>query len=690
LNWSANTGGATFQNPNSLETPVVFQQSNATVSANMKVSRLTSLSNAYANSGQRKIVQSPNGWQHMIYESMGHVWYEAKAPTGNWNFIPSINGSLNLNTATGKTPVIARTAYTQLWGDMVMVAWQEANTIIAQIFYYSSQAQTYVRAVPTKTIHAVMPPYYTLDLKPTIAWSDNGEFLVVYESPTGLQYMLYSSYNGPYLSLASSGVIPGTDANSKNPAVSSYSYNGFDYVWFDIAWEQHGYANYYPVQSIRHTVLDFFEGDTWIGSPQTVSSAAIPKNSGISIISMANGPMIGWMSNATAGYTTSIPTNKATIRNPVSGVITTYDSYVRSVSVTADDNLSTYYLGWSQILDQNPIYDTNRFIVGTNPTQIKILNTKGWHLQLMNGPTANAMRASSFYPKTAPYYFQESNTLGSYLKEAPQQTTISRGVSVHSGNGGVSLSLEKLNVAGVPIRFVDVDHDQLQFTEGRSDQDRVSRKQMNERVLAHLVSEPFQLKTGDVVGLAEDLSMVGSANGVSVTVYIEPVGKSGVPLPLKTLNSSSAVASRQALAFRVQGITEGQYQLVIHVDAPEDAELLLIEHIRSGDVDPEGELQASEVTEIIAERVTHAALHPNFPNPFNPSTVIGYQLPEAGFVSIQVYDVTGRLVSTLVDGQVSAGRHQVRFEAGALSSGVYIVRMQTSGFVDSRKIVLVK
>jgi hypothetical protein len=193
-----------------------------------------------------------------------------------------------------------------------------------------------------------------------------------------------------------------------------------------------------------------------------------------------------------------------------------------------------------------------------------------------------------------------------------------------------------------------------------------------------------------VVNLAEDLSMFGSASGVSISVQLEPIGKSGVPLTLRAVNQSSASSSRQALAFRVQGIIEGQYQLVFRVDAPDDAELLLLEYIRSGDVNPDAELQTNEVIEINSEQVTYYALYPNFPNPFNPSTMIGYQLPEAGSVSIQVFDVTGRLVATLVDGQVAAGRHQVRFDAGSLSSGVYIVRMQTSAFVESRKIVLLK
>lgn len=137
--WSASpSGSASFQNPVALETPVVFLQANATVSANLKVSRITSLNTAYTNSGQRKVVRSTNGWQHMVYESLGHVWYEAKPASGNWSFIPGMNGSRHLNSGAGKTPAIARTASTHPWGDMTLVAWQEANTIVMRIHYYSA------------------------------------------------------------------------------------------------------------------------------------------------------------------------------------------------------------------------------------------------------------------------------------------------------------------------------------------------------------------------------------------------------------------------------------------------------------------------------------------------------------------------------------------------------------------------
>jgi hypothetical protein len=209
---------------------VLTPSGNTNFTAQYKGIQLSSLSSSYSNSAQRKVVRSQNGWQHIVYESMGNVWYEAKPSSGNWGFIPGMNGSLHLNFGAGKTPAIARTASTHPWGDMTLVAWQEANTIVMRIHYYSTASQTYVRAFPTLYTDIVMPSYYTLDVNPSIAWSDNGGFVLVYHSPTGIQYELYDFELGNTPSLISSGVVPGTDANSKNAAVSSFSYSVVDYT----------------------------------------------------------------------------------------------------------------------------------------------------------------------------------------------------------------------------------------------------------------------------------------------------------------------------------------------------------------------------------------------------------------------------------------------------------------------------
>ncbi|MCH8559060.1 MAG: T9SS type A sorting domain-containing protein [Balneolia bacterium] len=84
------------------------------------------------------------------------------------------------------------------------------------------------------------------------------------------------------------------------------------------------------------------------------------------------------------------------------------------------------------------------------------------------------------------------------------------------------------------------------------------------------------------------------------------------------------------------------------------------------------------------------ALLQNYPNPFNPTTNITYVLPQAEQVRLEVFDLTGRLMSTLVNEQVSAGTHTITFDAQHLASGVYIYRLQAGGMVISRKLTLIK
>ena len=80
----------------------------------------------------------------------------------------------------------------------------------------------------------------------------------------------------------------------------------------------------------------------------------------------------------------------------------------------------------------------------------------------------------------------------------------------------------------------------------------------------------------------------------------------------------------------------------------------------------------------------------NFPNPFNPSTVISYQLPANTLVTLQVYDVLGRLVRTLIEEHQPAGNHSVTFSAINLSSGVYFYRLTAGSFIATKKLMLTK
>ena len=80
----------------------------------------------------------------------------------------------------------------------------------------------------------------------------------------------------------------------------------------------------------------------------------------------------------------------------------------------------------------------------------------------------------------------------------------------------------------------------------------------------------------------------------------------------------------------------------------------------------------------------------NEPNPFGGRTVIGYSLPAAGAVALEVYDITGRLIKTLVDGHHEPGLYQVRWDTKNQASGIYFCRLNVGGFTDTKKMVLLR
>ncbi len=102
--------------------------------------------------------------------------------------------------------------------------------------------------------------------------------------------------------------------------------------------------------------------------------------------------------------------------------------------------------------------------------------------------------------------------------------------------------------------------------------------------------------------------------------------------------------------------------------------------------------QAGEHPIALPQQIT---LYQNYPNPFNPETQITFDLPQAGHVKIQIYDISGRLVRTLADGLMNAGRHQVKWDghdqAGQqVSTGIYLCRLETAQAQRSMKLILAK
>ncbi|HAY33781.1 MAG TPA: T9SS C-terminal target domain-containing protein, partial [Bacteroidetes bacterium] len=80
----------------------------------------------------------------------------------------------------------------------------------------------------------------------------------------------------------------------------------------------------------------------------------------------------------------------------------------------------------------------------------------------------------------------------------------------------------------------------------------------------------------------------------------------------------------------------------------------------------------------------------NYPNPFNPGTIISYELRISSNVKLRVYDILGNEVTTLINEKQSAGSYSVKFNGSGIASGVYFYRLETNDIVQTKRMALVK
>lgn len=106
-------------------------------------------------------------------------------------------------------------------------------------------------------------------------------------------------------------------------------------------------------------------------------------------------------------------------------------------------------------------------------------------------------------------------------------------------------------------------------------------------------------------------------------------------------------------------------------------------------VDNDGTFEYSDIVEVEVVPSQYE-LSQNYPNPFNPSTTIRFSLPKQTQLKLNIYNMLGELVETIAEGMYESGYHKVTFNASTLPSGTYIYRMESSEFVQVKKMVLIK
>jgi hypothetical protein len=99
---------------------------------------------------------------------------------------------------------------------------------------------------------------------------------------------------------------------------------------------------------------------------------------------------------------------------------------------------------------------------------------------------------------------------------------------------------------------------------------------------------------------------------------------------------------------------------------------------------------AGVVAPEVEPRMSQPTLYQNYPNPFNPTTKIRFAIEKPRWVTLKVFDVLGKEIGTLVDGEMSAGEYERTFDASSLAAGVYFYRLESGRFVTSKRFVVVK
>lgn len=200
---------------------------------------------------------------------------------------------------------------------------------------------------------------------------------------------------------------------------------------------------------------------------------------------------------------------------------------------------------------------------------------------------------------------------------------------------------------------------------------------------------------GDDPKLAQKARILRMEDQLFLGNHAEAVNESGLLLEQEISESDEAYVNYLLVKVHLSGpeINETEalaaYQRVVELEPREQVHSRLKARLERHDievVEPIARKEDGEDEESKPERLSLS----NYPNPFNPVTLISYTLPDDSQIKLEVFDITGRRVAVLVDRNMPAGIHQAAFDAAGLSSGVYLYRLQAGSRVVTETMLLLQ
>ncbi|RJQ59597.1 MAG: T9SS C-terminal target domain-containing protein [Stygiobacter sp.] len=650
-NWSA--ANATMQSTTALETPVVFTNANAIVTSNYKGHLISSSSAGFTTNSQRKIVKTTDNQLHLVYESMGKVWYTRSTDNGvSWTQEVPVNylGYDSKNCSISS------------YGTSVYIIYQSNESS-----YPCIRLDKYIGGARSWSYVAYTLSSYTYETKPVVASYENTICVVYKPTSSSALYAVKFQADG---TKGTNYQIINTDANSQNPTIVTTNQH------FAIAYQN-------STTEIRYEELSVDLNSTLVFDYQNISSGS-PYTNNIepSISAFGSGPIVSW-----SGYNTGIPT--AVTKRRVSGTWSGFNSF-GSGTVRNTNNNSISNGDEGSIISWCDIYNAHKFVKLTNGSFSSILTLPesggNGQIQIGNGSGFADLKAVVYKSPTSSIYPVQSL---SYNFQTLQK--ISNDGYMNYGRTAV-IQKDKKNYVYY-LGGVTVDKNKVKFRDYIDTLVVQNEKEMDER----MATETFHLAKGSALEFknlayafdGETFKQVKS-NNVSFTIELakQTNNEKKNELAVSNFDVGEVIDDESAYKVSFSNIEEGDYYLIVKSKTNGDAKFYINDVAYENPVELKKE-QSQEITIDLAG-VSESYLDECYPNPFNPTTQISFTLKETGKVSLKVYDVLGKEVANLADGNYEAGKHVATFNGSNLASGIYFYRLVTTNATITKKMMLMK
>jgi hypothetical protein len=641
-----------YQNASAAQTGVVFTNTGATATAKYKAHLGSSTAQATANPSQRKVVRDDQGNFHMAYSSAEYIWYCKSTDNGeHWSPEEVISQDASQPC---KNPAISFGIVP--W--QIIVVWEGSD---------ESGHFVYLRTMDNNGVWSAMQNVaeqqaYTTSAKPVVS--------IAYDVSQGVNHALIVWYDGVDESLkgrvrnGANGELQSTVA-LRSSQITEFSLNPIVYrggePW-DLVWVEAVDGNtplyFYPIhvdlalESILAPEM-VYKGDPLVEYIRNLTT----------VRGYSGKPTVAWENDYWEFVIVAIKYSEKTGENwsEPTGWIAYYGGNYRSPSLTAHRWGSNQAIAWYSDQWGNAIEyveytdrwsDVNWLANGYDP---------GCSITWLSPQPSNEL---VLYRETSSQPYRLANASIEYSQQvglSVADVSEGRGGSIMQRDGTIQFALLEALLDSLPLQFVPM-NDTIRV--GRlSDLEAALRTEEFRgtgtlKLRLFYAAEGNVSRTGNVKLLLTDgrskeiLATLRNYNGSRDTIFT-------LTIPLNYGNR------KVRLGTLVQGISAAaEFRL----------ERWRLGKARSGALIAKGTAHSEENT--VDSKPTEYALHPSYPNPFNPSTTMKFDLPENSNVSLVVYDVLGRKVAELVNGFREAGYHNVQWSTdnGQLSSGVYFAR----------------